>query len=86
MGRKMVGKVCILGGGRCPSKSDHQVKSQNCLEKCVKVGGGRCPSKSDHQVKSQKLHLNSLSVWGGKCLEKCVFWGENDAPAKVTIK
>ena len=19
---------------------------------------------------------------GGKCLEKCVFWGENDAPAK----
>ena len=61
MGRKMLGKVCILGGGRCPSKSDHQVKSQ-------------------------KLHLNSLSVWGGKCLEKCVFWGEGDAPAKVTIR
>ena len=60
MGRKMVGKVCILGGKRCPSKSDHQVKSQN-------------------------LHLGSLSVWGGKWLEKCVFWWEGDAPAKVTI-
>ena len=59
---------------------------QGRMNPCSSLGEGESLAKMTIAATSQNLSLDYPSVWGGKWLEKCVFWGEGDAPAKVTIR